>query len=488
MASRAGASSKSQPTQPTQPSPSTSTDSPTPVRRLSIIEALPVELIEKIFLYSLEVNLPCASPIIAGTLSSERIYRILILLAFWDDHSGGPLSPALSRILAPIDYNCIGPISEYARRTFQEKLFGFRWCTMDRLLKQVPTLMVMTIHRTWLDNGMKMEPSEEAALQTFMNREDDSVLEFTGKSPLLPYFAQMQAPWAVNLPMSNKPSSYVYKLRISPMSHIDITIQGLKGSFEPGLDTFIAPALSLLYVPSYLLRGHATGFTAEDVAFLEMLRMTSKSYKHPGCRMEPWTVTEIDRILLHKGVTKAIETKNYNAMISLLKLDEHHFGHVPSFHDEDELYIIPSEHFIHVTKVGRENPSLNMAFFEALIRTSAESVPGTAPEILQWIVDGVQLAKRNPTTFNVMIGNFAKWLSDFMLSLPSEPMLSPFDRDGFYPRQLFNCGELDLRHREGCIFAEEVLSPHRETLGNWTIESTFRLDGRWVQRGDSASR
>ena len=56
--------------------------------KLSILESLPVELIEKIFLYSLNVNLPRASVALTSALSSERIYRALILLAFWDDYGG----------------------------------------------------------------------------------------------------------------------------------------------------------------------------------------------------------------------------------------------------------------------------------------------------------------------------------------------------------------------------------------------------------------
>ena len=52
---------------------------------ISRLESLPVELLEMIFLYSLNVNLPRASLLLARALSRERIYRLLILLAFWDD-------------------------------------------------------------------------------------------------------------------------------------------------------------------------------------------------------------------------------------------------------------------------------------------------------------------------------------------------------------------------------------------------------------------
>ena len=66
-------------------------------RQLSTIESLPVELIEKIFLHSLNVNLALASPYLASALSSERIYRLLILLAFWEDSKSDFRSPWPSR-------------------------------------------------------------------------------------------------------------------------------------------------------------------------------------------------------------------------------------------------------------------------------------------------------------------------------------------------------------------------------------------------------
>lgn len=54
-------------------------------KTFSTLETLPVELLEKIFLYSLNVNLPRVLPNLATSLSSERVYRLLILLAFWDN-------------------------------------------------------------------------------------------------------------------------------------------------------------------------------------------------------------------------------------------------------------------------------------------------------------------------------------------------------------------------------------------------------------------
>ncbi|KAI9675264.1 MAG: hypothetical protein M1817_001166 [Caeruleum heppii] len=51
-------------------------------RRLSMLESLPAELIQPIFLFSENINLPLSSPYIAAALSTERIYLSILLKAF----------------------------------------------------------------------------------------------------------------------------------------------------------------------------------------------------------------------------------------------------------------------------------------------------------------------------------------------------------------------------------------------------------------------
>lgn len=52
-------------------------------RKMSALEKLPTELLQHIFLYCLDLNLPRASPILAGNLSSPSIYSQTIIAAFW---------------------------------------------------------------------------------------------------------------------------------------------------------------------------------------------------------------------------------------------------------------------------------------------------------------------------------------------------------------------------------------------------------------------
>ena len=98
----------------------------TPNPKLSNLESLPVELIEKIFLYSLNTNLPRASPHLAAALSSEQIYRLLILLAFFNNDEvydlyelafGGANALSPSSQFEPIDPNAAAgnPLPDVAR-------------------------------------------------------------------------------------------------------------------------------------------------------------------------------------------------------------------------------------------------------------------------------------------------------------------------------------------------------------------------------------
>ncbi|KAJ5924129.1 hypothetical protein N7466_008316 [Penicillium verhagenii] len=470
---------------PVAAEPPCSSESPPP-RRLSMLEALPVELIEKIFLASpdVNINLPRASPVLAAALSSERVYRLLILYAFWEDpttdqtdypqdHPGSSYrgSPTIRNAFKPLDYV---KLNWSQRENLQRLVFSCIWCTMDRILNQVPTLINLTIQRQWLDEGVKMDPVEREELQRFMDRKQDSKLEFNGSGPTttqilertgMSYSLFTQAyNHHPNMPKNS------YKLLITPMADVEIT------HTRSGI-VLNWPALNVCYFPKKLLRGSKTGFTPKDVAFLEMLRISSANFKRSNTKCAPCTLTNMDRSTLMEGVTKAIQTQNYNAMISLLKLDEFIFRWKYANNGEPVFYTIPSKHFEHVTRVGRDKPHLNQAFFEALVRTSAESVPSDSADITQWIIDNVERFQRDPNAYNRRAALFSKWLSDFTLKAPVFNQFDPFDD---LEDQLFFCGELMFDHYEANYFAEVVLAPHRNSFGNWHEETTFRTTDRWV--------
>ncbi len=60
-------------------------------RKMSLLERLPTEILENVFLYCLNLGLPRASPVIAGKLSSEIVYSHTIISALgptWEKWHG----------------------------------------------------------------------------------------------------------------------------------------------------------------------------------------------------------------------------------------------------------------------------------------------------------------------------------------------------------------------------------------------------------------
>ncbi|KAJ5092433.1 hypothetical protein NUU61_007303 [Penicillium alfredii] len=446
----------------------------TPPLSLSMLETLPVEVIEQIFLYALNLNLPRASPSLAAALSAEHIYRVLILLAFWDDPPSHPGSKAINRMFAPCEYV---PLSLADRRQLQDSVFRCRWCTADRVREQIPTVMILTIHRHWFNAGIVMEPQEKAALDRFIARKDDSVRVFHGKGPpsqrISEFLSAATGPDFTDLaPNANNTGLHQYELHITPMVLIEVRCKELRS-----ITTF--PGIDLVSFPSYLLRGPSGGYSDADVAFLEMLRITSCNYTRGRGTVMPSTTTQVNRTLLHQGLHKALLQQKYNAVISLLKIDEYCFRFQAANQNRPVFFGIPSEHFLTVTRVGRDKPHLNAAFFEALLRASAESLPLNSEEITQWTVDNMRRAQQNPSAYNLMNGRFARWLSNFLLRLPDQIDFSHEDPTA----QLFYCGQLDLMDMEGISFLDQVLRPsNRDPLVNWLPQSSFRTEDHWVKK------
>lgn len=160
---------------------------------LSRLERLPVELLEKIFLYSLNVDFARCSPFLAAAVSSERIYRLLVLLAFWYDPST-PESRAeqnavdnnpVSKILR-FDYT---PLDDEQRCTLQSSILRCRWCTVPRVVKQLPELTRLTVQRYWLDAGIHMESDQQERLNGVLvgDIQDANTFQGTGTTTSTAY-------------------------------------------------------------------------------------------------------------------------------------------------------------------------------------------------------------------------------------------------------------------------------------------------------------
>lgn len=358
-------------------------------KNLSRLECLPVELIEKIFLYSLNVNFARSSPSLAAAVSSERVWRVLILLAFWKDTSPFPsdsekeegnwneegVSAGVARILRPLDYV---PLAEGERRILQSTVFRCKWCTVHRMLNNLPDLMALAVQRLWIDAGITMENDQLESLSQYLD------------SPIPSHPKEILAFQGIK-------DTNTYTLTLTPLTSVRITSPGTNN----GTTT---PLLDLFEFPPHLLRGGTHGFNNKDIAFLELLRVSSGFNRTDTTSMHLARNITLNRDALQEGIHKAIISRNHHALVTLLKIDEYYFRATTSTttnnntntSNEDMVYTLPAEHY---------RTSLpDIQTFSLLLRASAESVPSDDSSITAWAME--------------MGGAFGGWLLDLMLRMP----------------------------------------------------------------------
>ena len=421
---------------------------------LSNLECLPVELIEKIFLYSLNVNLPRCSPSLQAALSSERVYRVLILLAFWRDPLGqgqgqgngtGKGNETVARILRPLDYV---PLDEEERRVLQSTVLRCRWCTFPRVLGQLPDLMQLAIQRYWTDAGIYMNWEQQENLSRFLAREDTVQNQETTRS-----FHGTGTGHETNH----------YTLSITPL--LSITITNLETEHQT-----THPLLSLREFPDKLLRGDPNHF-----AFLETLRVAGGfNREEQQCMLEANKNVSLSRLVLHEGIHNALVRDNPQALICLLKIDEYfarcEIAATTTATENTSSgipYTIPSEHFRTAIR-SHSSTQTQSSLFHHLLRANAESVPPDDAEITQWAMD------RGDDVFG-------HWLLDLMLRLPRQveaARANPRDEGLFYMGR--GNGNVEM----GRKYLSEVLGV--EELGGWMGETGVDFGELWF--GDSAGR
>ncbi|OAP55391.1 hypothetical protein AYL99_10364 [Fonsecaea erecta] len=123
-------------------------------RKLSALEALPVEIIEQIFFHALELNLPRASVHLARALSRPPVYSALVLFAYFDASLTRRVEP---RYFAPATFR---PIELDDRIQLQEDILRTRWCTLEFLQSCLPVLTRLTMVTCW---RLEKESGEETA-------------------------------------------------------------------------------------------------------------------------------------------------------------------------------------------------------------------------------------------------------------------------------------------------------------------------------------
>ncbi|KAK2747132.1 hypothetical protein FQN57_002389 [Myotisia sp. PD_48] len=332
------------------------------------LESLPAELLIQIFCECLECNLPRASPYIASALSSEFLYRKLLVLALWKDLGPkrtvnkrqnthlGEGEREISRFFSPIHYQ--QPLTLVDRKQLQEKILVSRWCTYSRILSCFPICTDLSNFRPH-ESIKNMISCGELPANLVAARWHDYITHALWTSTDYNF---NNVAIALNREITSPPDFLYY--RYSPLK------------------------ASVLFIPNSLI-GEST-WNKEKMDFLWLFRqLLDQNHKCP----EPFS-----RDILHEGVRTAIVEGNLLALKMLLELDEH----VHRTRSYPAAYCIPSEHFITAIRCSQDP-----AIFLTLVRACAESIPIENPELTEWALD---IKGKHP--------QFSEWLLQLMVKLP----------------------------------------------------------------------
>ncbi|OKL63147.1 hypothetical protein UA08_01350 [Talaromyces atroroseus] len=474
----------------------------------SSLEKLPVELLEKIFLYALETNFCRASPYLAAAVSSQRIYRTLIRLAFFRNDFPGPSSSSngvvgvlqnesarekIAEALKPADYDTMR-LDDAERVYLQSTILKCRWCTKQCIQDQLPALMQMVIQRHWVGANITIsDPVQQASLDELLQlRRGGGAIEDV-------------PPASSVLFRGNAPNGKTYYMSITPL--VSVSINCAEASVRD-----VHRVLNVRVIPDYLLRGRRSGhdrtfsFEDEDIDLLEIFR---HEYGFDGTGHDML----FSRPALQAGIKTALDTQNARALTSLLKVDEFFTRRrletgsaaLNASQGVGEYFAIPGEYFLRVVQMPIFEA---LPFFKLLLRCNAESMPSDSSEITQWAMelstatpvselslsesdddesdddnleyDGtIRRRARQRKTPQEDTAAFGRWLLDFMIELPryvDEARENPSEKALFY------YGAINSHsHEMGRRFLDEVCigSSRDELTQSWIQKMSFDVSKTW---------
>lgn len=435
--------------------------------KLSRLERLPVELLEKIFLYSLNVDFARCSPFLAAAVSSERIYRLLVLLAFWYDPST-PVSRAeqnavdnpVSKILR-FDYT---PLDDEQRCTLQSSILRCRWCTVPRMVKQLPELIRLTVQRYWLDAGIHMESDQKERLNGVLVGDIQDAITFQG---------------------TGTTTSTAYTLTITPFISVTIT-----SADTTNTQTTTHHILYLREIPSSLLNPPSSRpFHLSDLTLLETLRVAG-GFTRPERQhmLAAHKTVAVSRTALHDGIHTALVSGDARVLACLLKIDEYaarceslSLANDNDGNDDNNSgallpYTLPSEHFRMAVRHATSKSTAArtaISLFRLLLRANAESLPADDPEITQF---AMICCGAGPDTTDADVAALGTWLLDFMLHLPRQVEIAradPVHAGMFYLGRGNRHIEMARRYMENVLELEEE-------LGCWLGEVAEGVRDEWA--------
>lgn len=283
---------------------------------LSILERLPVELIEQIFFYALEVNLAKSSTFLSSILSTPPIHHALILFAFFDDDQSGPVEKHFFR---PAEYRCI---SWEDKLRIQSGIWTCEWCTLELIKSCMPELSRLKMIQVWkteserehlllgqfnVEMSEPQVPNESIKLIAPLPRFDDQ----TGMEE------HFLARWDLNtgkeVDLYARPNDVVGEQGFLPRIRTWTSMADSKAQLYKTLGEAVS-ILATRVIPDWLLESKE--WTQPRVELLKLLRQGLRFIQNPNILL-------ISAEALFKGMQYAISERRTDVLRILLEL---HYG------------------------------------------------------------------------------------------------------------------------------------------------------------------
>ncbi|CAI7566089.1 unnamed protein product [Penicillium pancosmium] len=179
---------------------------PTPSPSSSRLESLPIEVLQLIFLHSLEINLPRASPILSHALSNQLLYTWLIRLAFSSNNPGSRDNFFTTDFLPPpLDFWSLGTEE---RASLQTALLSCKWCQREyvhhAIARKSKMLRFAPADRETLDN---LDSLFDAGVGDNFDSCDKALDGRKGKGDIIIPALLLQSPPSALSLLSSSPSS-----------------------------------------------------------------------------------------------------------------------------------------------------------------------------------------------------------------------------------------------------------------------------------------
>ncbi|MCJ1483171.1 hypothetical protein MMC06_003338 [Schaereria dolodes] len=418
---------------------------------------LPNELIQTIYLHCLEINMPRASPALGAALSSDVVFNLAILHAFWNRNatqsSEDTMGPNIRELFAPSEPN---NMKEEEQARMQDTLLQYDWCTFGRLKRCFSLLMEAIMKDLLWKLAVPLQDDDEDRMKSLIKNLPERNTDFTA--------AGLDAP---NTHYFNL--NYRHRLSAACL----LTYHHLNSPFDPRIIPSIGIyPVQVFTMPERYMQGRP--WTDDRI---DLFRMLSSG---------PWRDIPYSKTAFHEGIKNAILEQNIAALLVLAwRADEFSRRSMRVLTSSENLPYEPSGELFRLaalTQVKRGDSicdddaiSASISLFKLLIRLHAESMPRDDPDITAW---ASQLLTWNGGTDCDRM--FGQWVLDCKEHMEPEYRRTKGERHHYYAKPE------DIPIRRLPMFFSGTGSPHRSAdvmLRRFIqIEGTVDLFEREVER------